>query len=390
MRFALYILPLAVVLPLLESCSGDSGNTFGDTNSGTNTGTGTGSIGAGTLTGGGGSIGSGSGSGSGSGGSSFSADAACVVERQGSSSIPTDIFIMLDKSGSMDCSASDDACSMPENTVQPPPSRWEAVTNAITGFVNAPGNAGIGVGIGFFPLGGGSNCTPAAYARPTVPIAALPGSAMPIIAAIGMNGPNGGTPTVPALDGALQYAQTYTRSTAGRAAAVVFVTDGIPNGCTSTVPAAATLAQGYFGRNPSIKTYVVGLGATMSLDQIALAGSGNVTHYFPASGDVAGRLGAALRQITGMITCNFTLPMNPARPIDFTTVNVQVTMGTGTPRDVGRVENAAACGSTGGWYYNVNPPAGVPTQLTLCSQVCDPLKNTPESSVQVLLGCNRN
>jgi len=291
---------------------------------------------------------------------------------------------MLDKSGSMTCPAADDACTNGNGT----PSRWDAVSQAIIDFVNAPAPtmAGVGVGLGFFGLGGNNDCNVQGYATPVVPIAPLPGSATPIGDAIMMNMPAGDTPTTPALQGAIQYASTYTIQQMGmRAAAVLLVTDGNPNGCNSTVNNASAAAMAGFMGTPQIKTYVVGLGTVATLDAIALAGSGGLTHYIPASGDVAGALSMALTQITGMITCAYTIPQVAGRPVDPTKVNVQITIGAGgTPQAVGKVANMAACGSLGGWYYDNDT---MPTQILLCPQTCTLLKSDPNSSVQVLYGC---
>ncbi len=217
---------------------------------------------------------------------------------------------------------------------------------------------------------------------PTVPIALLPGNAMNVTNAITANSPGGGTPTLPALTGALDYARTYTMNTPGRSAAVLLVTDGIPNGCASTIPAAAMAAQQAYAGTPQIKTYVVGLGDTAALDQIALAGSGNMTHYFPATGDVAGQLAKVLQQITGAITCKYMIPTT--KMIDPNLVNVQVTVAGGMKVDLGRVMGKSECGAAGGWFYD-NPT--MPTQIILCDQSCDPLKMAAGSSVQVLYGC---
>src|SRR5262249_49173967 len=155
-------------------------------------------------------------------------------------------------------------------------------------------------------------------------------------------------------------------------------TDGIPNGCDSTINGAAMVAQQAFAGTPSIKTYVVGLGDTAALDQIALAGSGNMTHYFPATGDVTGQLTAVAQETTGTITCKYTIPTN--RTIDPNLVNVQVTPGGAMmPINLGRVMDVSGCGASGGWYYD-NPTK--PTQIILCDQSCDPLKATPGSVVQ--------
>jgi hypothetical protein len=389
------LVSIGMAWAILHSCGGnDGGSRFAgsgsaaeattSTTSGATSGTG-GSVGGGIgatsstttiMTTG---IGSG-GTSSGAGGNGVSPDAACGTTVESTRQIATDVYVLEDKSGSMDCSAAEDAC-----TVQPRPparpSRWDAFTNAVNGFVAAPTNAGVGVGIGFFP--GAANCDPVGYAMPDVPIAALPDNAMAISNAIAANIPNGGTPTLPALTGALDYAKAYTMNTPGRTAAVLLVTDGVPNGCNSTIDAAAVVAQQAYNGTPPIKTYVVGLGNTAALDQIALAGSGGATHYFPATGDVAGQLMAILKTITGMITCNYAVPMT--RPIDPNLVNVQITVGMGgMTTGVGKVSDVSACGSLGGWYYDDNTK---PTQITLCPSSCDPLKMTVGSGVQILYGC---
>jgi hypothetical protein len=268
------------------------------------------------------------------------------------------------------------------------------VGDSISAFLNAPTSAGIGAGVGFFALdgkdadGGSLFCSVDAYATPAAPIAPLPNSATSILNAIKNNHPGNTTPTVPALQGAINYATTYTKATPGHQAAVVFVTDGLPNGCGSTVPAAATVAQTAFMGSPSIKTYVVGLGFTQNLDTIALAGSGGQQHYFPAQGDVTGALSAALKQISQqVIKCDYSIP-TMGQALDYGRVNVQTKVGaTGTPGLVGNVSDATKCSAAGGWYYDVNPTGGTPSKITLCPQTCDPLSMTDGSSLKVLIGC---
>jgi len=379
-------LAIPIVAANFGGCSSDNGSaTFDPNNPNGNLGlgTGTGNGNAGSLNGLGSGSGAGGANGSTPGGNPLDPDAACAAQAQDTRAIPVDIFIMLDKSGSMDCAAADSACEMPPKPAVHP-TRWDAVTTALTAFINAPTSAGTGVGIGFFSLSGNDACNVASYARPNVAIAPLPANAMPLLTAIGGQMPGGNTPTVPALQGAINYAKAYTMSTAGRTASVVFVTDGLPNGCNSSIRAASMAAGTAFGGMPQIKTYVVGLGATMSLDEIALAGSGNVTHFFPATGDVSAQLTAALKQIAGAITCDYAIPTT-GKALDFGQVNVAVKVGAGgMPQLVGGVANVAGCTAQGGWYYD-NPMA--PTKITLCAQSCDPLKATEGSTLQVLIGC---
>jgi hypothetical protein len=324
--------------------------------------------------------------GAGTGGSGINPDAACASTKEGTTQIPTDVFIMQDHSGSMQCLATDDACQNTPGT----PSRWDEVSKAINTFVNSPGPAmaGIGVGIGFFPVNMGGiiplpSCTATDYAKPAVQIAPLPGNATPIANAITMTMPSGGTPTYPALQGALDYARSYNMQNMGkRTAAVLLVTDGVPSGCglTNAIPDISTLAQQAYEGMPQIKTFVVGMGDTAALDQVALAGSGGMTHYIPAMGDVVGALSKALVAITGMISCTYTIP---ATAVDPQSVNIQITTG-GMTKDIGKVANAAACGTPGGWYYDNEMK---PTMIILCPGTCDAARMDTNANVQVLYGC---
>ena len=173
-------------------------------------------------------------------------------------------------------------------------------------------------------------------------------------------------------------------ATPGRTAAIVFVTDGVPTGCSAnTIAAAADVAATAYMTSPSIQTFVVGLGDTAALDQIAVAGSGGMQHYIPAQGDVARALTDALKMVARMITCRYAIPMTPGRPVDPNNVNVEVTIGTNAPVRVGKVVDLASCASQG-WYYD---NAANPTAILLCPDTCSQLKANPNSSVEVLFGC---
>ncbi|HEV3193004.1 MAG TPA: hypothetical protein VGY54_21000 [Polyangiaceae bacterium] len=63
----------------------------------------------------------------------------CAMDTQRGKELPLDLYIMLDTSGSMN------------DLVGPQRSKWNAVSAAITAFVNDPGSAGIGVGVQYFP-----------------------------------------------------------------------------------------------------------------------------------------------------------------------------------------------------------------------------------------------
>jgi hypothetical protein len=72
----------------------------------------------------------------------FSLDsfAGCASTTELAKELPLDLYLMLDTSGSMD------------DLVAAQKSKWNAVVSALTGFVNDPASAGIGVGLQYFPL----------------------------------------------------------------------------------------------------------------------------------------------------------------------------------------------------------------------------------------------
>jgi hypothetical protein len=90
---------------------------------------------------------------------------ACAAESKKAELLPLDLYIMLDKSGSMQGS------------------KWSSVTSAIDAFVKDPQSAGLGVGLDFFP--DNPECSIGTYSTPSVPIALLPGNQPAISAGSG-------------------------------------------------------------------------------------------------------------------------------------------------------------------------------------------------------------
>jgi hypothetical protein len=67
-------------------------------------------------------------------------DAACAVATQTAQTVPLDLYIMMDSSGSM-------AALTASNQT-----KWDAVRGALTTFLRDPSSSGLGVGIQYFPL----------------------------------------------------------------------------------------------------------------------------------------------------------------------------------------------------------------------------------------------
>jgi hypothetical protein len=68
-------------------------------------------------------------------------DPACAGETQGAQPIEVDMYVMLDRSGSMLALTNDGT------------SKWDAVRSALIAFAGDPSSEGLGVGLQYFPLG---------------------------------------------------------------------------------------------------------------------------------------------------------------------------------------------------------------------------------------------
>jgi len=321
-------------------------------------------------------------------------NAICVPGFVGTMQIPTDFFVLQDKSESMLCSAAAPSCTSIVVGDTTPPTRWDAVVEAMGTFVNAA--EGKGMGIGFFdqPTDAAESCNAADYAMPVVPIA--PGNGQRISSAVAAIRPSGGDAILPALLGSFQYARSYALGAPGRNAAVVLVTDGYSSDVCpgdSLEELNRAVEEALVG-TPPVRTYVVGIGGVANLDSMAHAGvgvsmgmacpwspAGTTECYFNTNRDVTARSQAAMKAIAGMMTCDYAIPRGANPKL----VNIEITLGrSGMPAQLGKVDNAAACGMPGGWYYD-NPMT--PTQFMLCAQSCGLLETTPNSTVSLFYGC---
>lgn len=328
--------------------------------------------------------------------------------------VPLDIYIMLDQSGSMG-----DPPSMGGG------SKWDAVASALTTFVNQPEAAGIGVGIQYFPLESGANCNVlqcstdgdcgpgcgpcegfggfgvcsgfgasdscvvSDYATPDVPIAVVPGNANAIIQSIGAHGPTGGTPTSAALEGAISHAQTWANANPGHAVIVVLATDGDPTSCNSDLAYINGVAAAGFGGTPSIRTFVIGVGGSVSaLNGFAAAGGTGTAFMIDQDPNVQQAFLDALNQIQGIaLPCSYLIPNPDQGEINYQQVNVQYTPGGGgTPQTLPKVAGAGDCPPGGNaWYYD---DEAMPTQIVLCPDTCTNLSQDTMGQIKIVLGCD--
>lgn len=320
-----------------------------------------------------------------SAGSGLSPDAACATAVEQGTPVPTTLFIMFDKSGSM----LDDQ-------------KWAGAKAALIAFFQDDDSAGLRVALRFFPDDApvpGCNeqaCSVEACAQPLVEAGELtskPASDDPqqkaLVDAVNSRKPGGETPMYPALAGATQWATAYAKPKEGTENTVVLlVTDGEPNGCNESITDIAALAATAHAE-AGVITHVVGMqGANEAqLDAIAKAGGTNEAFLIGAGASVHTELLAAMKKITKtQLACVFAMPESsePGTEVDPDFVNVTYSSAGAAPETLGQVASAAACGPGGGWYYD--DPAD-PAILSLCPATCDAVQGDPDAKIEILLGC---
>lgn len=311
-------------------------------------------------------------------------------------SVPLDIYIMFDQSGSMcaclDAGAGQLCLESGCNTT-----RLDAVRQAVQEFLVDPNSAGIGVGLGFFGQQeiGQTSCDEAAYGEPAVTVGTLPEQASPLSDALSQLEPIGETPTGPALRGACAYARDHRATAPDHQVVLLLLTDGRPEApstcrggagtCCPTLDDAVQAAE-QCRTEVGIRTFVLGVGPLLdNLEQIAIAG-GTDQAYLVQSGDVAAQVLQVLNRIRGSaaIPCELALPEPPlGDSLALDEVNLEYEGAECARTPFASVPGAADCGDEDGWYYD--DPAS-PNRILLCPQSCNRVSG-PGGTLYYSVGC---
>jgi hypothetical protein len=309
---------------------------------------------------------------------------SCAGTLYKAKSIPTDIYVMFDQSGSM--AKKDDGMTM----------RIDAVRNAVDQFMKAPESAGLGMGIGYFgyhPLTCMcTSCDPKDYATPAVTVGELPAQATPIMNSLRGIQPTGETPTGAAIRGACTYAKTRRTADPTRRMVMLLVTDGEPEApltsklgvCVPTVSDAVAAATECSAAG--VPVYVLGVGPSLENLNMIAAGGQTKSAYLVASGGTADIVKAlATIRSDAMIPCAMQLPsVGAGATIDLQKVNVVYADASCRVATFVNVSSMASCNpQTGGWYYD--DPKN-PKQISLCGPTCEQVKAAGGQLV-VTVGC---
>jgi hypothetical protein len=298
-----------------------------------------------------------------------------------------DLLVLMDGSGSM---------NDPVNGVK----KWDLLVTALSTFVKDPQSAGIGVALTYFGFPAGFDdtgdlvvsCDESDYETPAVPFGDLPANATPFVSSLTAYKPEGGTPTLPALEGAQTYASAWLARHLTHRVNIVLATDGEPNDCDSTVDAVAEVAAKGANQTDPVLTYVIGVGASLtSLDQVATAGGTGHAFIIDTTGDTTARFIEAMNAIRAraVLPCEYEIPRADGGVVDVDKVNVTFTASTdggrGSKTLILQVPTANDCApSDGGWYYD-DPVA--PTTIKLCEASCARAKADEGGRIDILVGC---
>jgi hypothetical protein len=324
---------------------------------------------------------------------------ACVTEVAGAALAPTNLVFMYDKSGSMGYLGDDPTFD--------PNKKWVPVGEGMKSFFADPYSKTLHASLQFFP--DGDLPDPAGPADPqrdvnevcsfdyaTPKVALTLASDASFVSAIEATKPQGGTPTVPALQGAISYAEKIASERPDEKTVVVFVTDGEPgfvingqfvSGCQNvqnTVENASSIAQAAYAKG--IPTYVVGVGP--SLDKLnAVASAGGTSSALMVDISDPAKTSTQIRTALNDIrrreaTCDFAVPPPPeGETLDPYAVNVVLAKTDGTQNVLAYSKE---CTDEAGWRYD---NATAPTRIMLCGSACNNVKADGDGKVSIAFGC---
>lgn len=314
--------------------------------------------------------------------SDLNGDTGCAATELQAEAVPLDLYFMLDRSASM-TEIYDGQMSI------------KALRDGIAAFLNDQANAGIfataqqfGIFINNDPTN--ESCDPVEYATPPLPWSVLPYSQLATW--VSLLKADGLTPSLPALQGAVDACKARLGVVAGHKCAVIFVTDGNPQGqCTTADPEGdlGKLAEDAY-TNSGIATFAIGFpgipaAGEQVLNTIAAKG-GTKTPVLIKGGNVGQEFIDALNLIRGTaLACEYKMPtLPPGKKPTF--VVVRYTPGDGSAKkQLKRVLTKAECGSELGWYYDDNTN---PTKILLCPGACGVVQPDTKGKVEVIVMCN--
>lgn len=311
----------------------------------------------------------------------------CLKEEAVAQKVPLDVFLVVDRSGSMGSCTS---------------GYWPPTEAALRAFFSNPLSAGLSIGLNLFPAldAGGNECVEELYnpvqIPETLPLLLLPDHLTELEGALDALHPSsctaGTTPMYGALHGTYQAAVNYQDDNPTHKVIVVLTGDGSPccGDCSSewggseyeTIPTIAAMAASAW--TAGIPTYCIIIDDSASQALNSIAQQGGTQAAFDVSNDIS-LFAQKLDDIrAAALGCEYPIP-ETEEEFDPLKVNVSYTpSGGGQTQTILKVESEEACGAGAGWYYD-DPEE--PTMIILCPTTCNDVENDPEASISFAFGC---
>ena len=340
-------------------------------------------------------------------------DSACGTSKYEATLTPLDMYVMIDRSGSMvepgyswtatgpgEISINGGDCSYTAGQ-NPINSKWCYSIYALMGYFKSAEAVGNRVALQYYPIDG-YNCSSAS--NNTLSSAAvgwqhLPGGNSALMNSLNLATPLGAfTPTKAALYGIAGF--TSTHQTQGRITVGVLVTDGKPNSCApDDGDTLGNVAQAHLTAT-GIKTYVIGMtgavfdtletiaehGGAPAHQQYCAAGTNQCHYYNVGNGDGQVFVDVLKKIQQNAIACTYQLPNTGGGLPDLNKISVEYEPGNGgAVQPLTKVANANAC-QADSWYFDSNDPPNV----ILCPQTCTEVQADLQAKVQILVACQGN
>ena len=247
-------------------------------------------------------------------------------------------------------------------------------------------------------------CTSASYQSPVFGVSKLPGAANGFLATMDGQPVTGGTPTLPALQGAVDGALSFASLNPSHNVIVVLTTDGIPTACDADLLGNDPMAPiqnlanvAASAQAQDVGVFVIGVfapdevaEAQANLDVVAQAGASQNAYIIETGNNqTTTDFVAALNEIRqNAKSCEFELVAGED-PIDYSKVWVRI-VDEDSEVWVKRADGPSACHpSLGGFYYDgpFTPP-NEPSRIILCPQSCQLIDEAEENpTVEVFTSC---
>jgi len=342
--------------------------------------------------------------------SSLNADSACAASKHEATLTPLDMYVMIDRSGSMvepgwswsavgpgEIQITGGDCNYVQGQ-NPINSKWCYGIYALMGYFNSPEATGNRAALQYYPIDGYS-CTSASnntLSNSATGWQHLPGGVNALATSLNTATPLGAfTPTKAALYGIAGF--TKSHQTSGRITIGVLITDGVPNSCApDDADTLGNVAQAHL-QDTGIKTYVIGMtganfttletiaehGGAPAHAQYCAQGAAQCHYYNVGNGDSQVFINVLNKIQQTAIGCTYNMPVAEAGIIDPNQISVEYEPGNGAPQPLNKVANAAAC-QADSWYFGAND------SIILCPQTCTEVQADLQAKVQILVACQGN